>query len=318
MSALGGVFNRDGAPVDPHHLDIILQTQAPLALDRVGTWCNRQVALGQQTSVSLPAPPQEPLPQRDAAAGLTIAADVRLDNRDDLCTALSIPPKQRETLSDRQLLVYTYQKWGTACPAHLLGDFAFVIWDEAEQRLFGARDVAGVRPFYYHLSPKRLYVASDMLALMALPDMPKALDDTYVAEQFFSPLAFLNPPFDATIYAAVRRLPPAHAMVVNADTCRLWQWWAPDQVPDVRRRSVAAYVDELRDMLQQAVICRLRSAVPVGAHLSGGLDASSVAVTAARALRDRGQTLPTFFWAARGDPTQYKLRDERAWIDDIC
>lgn len=117
---------------------------------------------------------------------------------------------------------------GGDCPDHLLGDFAFIIWDAAEQRLFGARDLAGVRPFYYHLSAKRLYVASDMLALMALPDMPKTLDDTYVAERYFTPLIYPEPPIEATIYAAVRCLPPAHAMVVNADTCRLWQWWSPD------------------------------------------------------------------------------------------
>lgn len=318
MSAMGCVFHRGDNPLNPHDLDVILQTQTPLSIDRVGAWCGDRIALGQQTGVSMPASSQEPLPWRDDAAGLTIAADVRLDNRDDLCATLAVPPDQRQTLSDRQLLLCAYQKWGMDCPDHLIGDFAFVIWDAAEQRVFGARDVAGVRPFYYHLSPQRLVVASDMLALMALPNMPQELDDIYVGEQNLTILFYSNPPIEATIYAAVRRLPPAHAMVVSADKCRIWQWWSPDQAPDVRGRSVVAYAEELRALLHQAVTCRLRSAVPVGAHLSGGLDSSSVAVTAARALQDCGQTLPVFFWAPRGDSNPYQFDDERAWVDDIC
>lgn len=317
MSFIGGIFHRDDVPVDSHHLERILQTQAFPGVDRVGTWCDNRVALGQQTHVSLPAPPREPLPWRDTEAGLTISADVRLDNRDDLGSALSIPPGQYETSSDRQLLLWAYQKWGVDCPTHLLGDFAFAIWDAAKQCLFAARDVAGVRPLYYHLSDKRFYIASDFLALATLPGMPKTLDDTYMAEKFFSPLIFPDPPIEATIYAAVRRLPPAHAMIVSPDTCRIWQWWTPDQLPDVRRRSVAAYAEELRHLLHQAVTCRLRSAVPVGAQLRGGLDSSSVVVTAAQTLLDRGQMLPVFCWVPQVEPAQYQRNDERVWIDDI-
>lgn len=106
-------------------------------------------------------------------------------------------------------------------------------------------------------------------------------------------------------------------MVVSPDSCRIWQWWVPDQLPDVRRRSVAAYAEELRHLLHQAVTCRLRSAVPVGAHLKGELDSSSVVVTAAQTLLNRGQALPVFCWVPQGHPAQYERGDERVWIDDI-
>lgn len=119
--------------------------------------------------------------------GLTIAADVRLDNRAELLTALGMHPAQGATLSDPELLLHAYRRWGIECPQHLLGDFAFALWDESQQRLLCARDFVGTRPFYYQQRPGQGFVcASDLRALLAHPDVPQRLNLAYVKAELLT------------------------------------------------------------------------------------------------------------------------------------
>ena len=107
---------------------------------------------------------------------LTIAADIRIDNRKSLLSSFALSTGFSEPLSDCQLILMAYKKWGIDCAGKLLGDFAFSIWDTSNKRLFSVRDHAGVRPFYYFHQPGRQTVfASDLLALLAHPNVPQKL-----------------------------------------------------------------------------------------------------------------------------------------------
>ena len=79
-------------------------------------------------------------------------------------------------MADAELVLRSYQKWNTACPHHLLGDFAFAIWDSRARQLFAARDALGVRPFYYHASSERFVFASDLLAILKANGVPRDID----------------------------------------------------------------------------------------------------------------------------------------------
>ena len=258
-------------------------------------------------------------------AGLTIAADVRLDNRGELCDALGINAAERPTLGDADLILRAYRRWGTDCAAHLLGDFAFAVWDQINERLFCARDVVGARPFYYHYAKdrserrlSRFVFAGDLRAIVAHPLVPTELNLAYLVAAVQTTTGQFQHP-DHTYYRAIDKLPPAHCLTLDADGVRRWAYWQPDKVRERRYADERDYVEELRELLQAAVACRIEGTHPVGAHISGGLDSSSVAVLAHRMLGDQGRAFTGFSWAPPlpEDPADLVPNDERKLVEAV-
>jgi asparagine synthase (glutamine-hydrolysing) len=159
----------------------------------------------------------------DAATGLAIASDVRLDNRRELIATLVIQPSDAG-LPDGLLLNRAWRKWGEACPRHLVGDYAFVVWDAAERTLFCARDHIGARPFYYCLTPDRFVFASDIAGVLVVPGVPDQLDEDFVIASLADQKFYRS---DRTYLSAVRRLPPAHSLTVTSGRDRLVRYWSP-------------------------------------------------------------------------------------------
>ena len=251
-------------------------------------------------------------------AGLTLAADLRLDNRQQLLTELQITNYQLPSLSDSDLLLLAYQKWGTDCAAHLLGDFAFAIWDEPNQRLFCARDFIGARPFYYHCAAGRFVFASDLLALAAHPDLPMELDLAYL----HAALQTMGGQFTHTahtFYRDVEKLPPGHYLTFSPDGLRLSSYWTAGRGSERRYPNERDYVDELRALLNESVACRVRDPNPIGAHITGGLDSSSVAVLAHRILQKEGREVTGFSWAPSppDNPADMLPNDERKLVEAV-
>ena len=194
--------------------------------------------------------------------------------------------------ADAELLLRAYARWGERAPEHLLGDFAFALWDGRRHTLFCARDHFGVKPFYYHHAPGRLFAfASEIKGLLALAEVPRRLNETRVADY----LVPLLEDKDITFYDGIVRLPPAHRLTVSRDGVRIAPYWALDPEREIRLKSDDEYAEAFREIFTEAVRCRLRSAVPVGALLSGGLDSSSIVCVARRLLAaDGGGRLHTF------------------------
>ena len=233
-------------------------------------------------------------------AGLVLAADARLDDRDTLCNVLGVPHPERVTISDGALILRAYLRWGRACPTHLLGDYAFAVWDARQRMLFCARDHVGVRPFYYALQGGRVVFASAVEAVLAAPGVSDALDEATVATYLTSEVLRTN---TRTFFEAVRKLAPGHTLTVEAEGARKGsaplrtrseRYWHPEQAPLAQPASDDAYAEQFLDLYAQAVGDRLHGG-PVGVHLSGGLDSSSIAVLAARELRRRNRPLPPAF-----------------------
>ncbi len=238
---------------------------------------------------------------------LRLTADARLDNRAELCATLEAPAHT----TDGDLILRAYLRWGETSVEHLLGDFAFVIWDASRQSLFCARDHMGVKPLYYHHRPGRLFAcASEIKALFALGDVPRTLNETRVAD-YLTPV--LEDPA-ITFYDAIVRLPAAHRLVITRDRARLERYWRLDPEREVRPASDAACADEFRAIFTAAVRDRLRSDKPVGTLLSGGLDSSSIACVARDLLVADGRApLQTFSALFPTVPTM----DERAFIETM-
>ena len=231
----------------------------------------------------------------DRGGGFAVAADARLDDRGALCDALGVPRAERAGLDDRDLIARAWARWGRDCPGRLLGDYAFAVWDRRARILFCARDHIGARPFYYARTAHGFAFASAVEAVLAAPGVDDRLDEGAVATWLVRRNLLTN---TRTFFEKVRKLPPGHALTVaGAAPPRLHRYWRPERAPRVRRASDDAYAEELLDLYARAVRDRLRGPDPVGAHLSGGLDSSTLVVLAARELRREGRPPPLAYTA---------------------
>ena len=261
--------------------------------DGCGAWSSERVGLGQVSLVTTPEAAIETQPWRHPESGCVIVSDSRLDNRPELLRELGLLHSP-DKLGDCELFHAAYQKWGEDCALHLLGDFAVAIWDPAKQRLFCARDVAGVRPFYYHLGDKIFAFASETGSLLTLENVPATVDEGRIADALVGELEGLDD--TSSFYVAITRLPPAHTLLFENGRARTRRYWHPLQTrPGGLPTSEEEWIEALLAQLTQAVRCRLRGSARVGSMLSGGVDSSSVVAIAASLLRAEAKPiLPVF------------------------
>lgn len=216
---------------------------------------------------------------------LLLTADARLDNRQDLTETLTTKRHGGlEHATDADLILAAYQCWDSDCAAHLIGDFAFAIWDAPKQRLFAARDAMAMRPLYYRVEPRRALFVTEIKQLVALPDVPVRLYEPAVSAH----LAGLFGPLSWTCYAGIIQLEPAHALVIDASGHRTWRYWDIDPDAEIRYPREADYAEHFMELFQESVRCRLRSVKPVGLLLSGGLDSGGIASTVGSLLQHGG------------------------------
>jgi len=209
-----------------------------------------------------------------------IVADARIDDQATLISAL--PPVTAQTpASDAALVLRAFMKWDVACVDHLLGDFAFAIWDARSRRLACACDHLGVRTLFYAQVGPWLVVSNAIECLRQMPDVSDDLDDQAVAD--FLLFGHREDP-SATTFRDIRRLPPAHRLTWSAEHgLEIRRYWAlPIEEPLYCR--AADYADQLQALLNQAVADRVRGE-RVGIFLSGGLDSTAIAAAAIRQNR---------------------------------
>lgn len=311
MSAILGVFNRRGTPIAAPELNAGMDAIA--AYGSVGrVWTSGAVGLGCRLFRLTPVSSAEDLPLTIEA--LTITADARIDNRADLFTALSIPHEERAALPDSALILRAYQKWGEDCPRHLIGDYAFAIWDDNAQALFCARDHIGARPFYYYVSDGCFAFATDLRALLALEAIPAVIDEVEIAHYLLG-YEVANDPLH-TFYKDVYKLTFSHSLTVSSEQFRTARYWFPLDTAPVRLSRFEDYVEQVFELVRQATEDRLHTDLPVGAHFSGGLDSTSIAVIAARILKQQGRTLTTFSWSP--PPGDHPSESEHARIAAVA
>ncbi|GAH07934.1 unnamed protein product, partial [marine sediment metagenome] len=151
----------------------------------------------------------EQLPLVNARGDIVITADARIDNRVELIDILGLGGRYHSQIGDSELILAAYEKWGEECPARLLGDFAFAIWDGRRQILFCARDHFGVKPFcYYHRHGRVFVFASQVKALLTMRQVPHQINEGRIADYLVGDLEGIDK--TSTYYQEVYKHPPAH------------------------------------------------------------------------------------------------------------
>ena len=302
MNGIFGLFNLDGEPVDANQFALMQEALAYWGLDGASQWSVGEIGMGCLHLASTAEAVGEQLPRYDAASGLTLTAGVRLDNRTELINHLNIDAdRPRASVTDSEIILRAYQKWGQDCVHHLDGDWHFAIWDERERSLFLARDHHGNTGLYYYHGPRCFAFASSKKALLTLDVVPKMPDLLRVSQV----LSYWSGDGVRTGYEHILRLPPAHRMLVISGRVHTERYWFPENVSELHLKSDEEYVEAFLEVFTQAVAARLRSQHQVGLTLSAGLDSGSVMAIAAELLRERDQSLPAYTATPLSDTSQY-------------
>ena len=204
------------------------------------------------------------------------------------------------THSDTETIVHLYEDEGPACFEHLNGMFAIAIWDARQRRLVLGRDRLGKKPLVYRHEPGRLVFASELKSLLQIPGLPRDIDATAL-DQY---LTYQYVPHPRTIFRGIAKLPPAHRAVWEGDRLEIRAYWEPELHVECPLTEAEAS-HRLGELLESSVRMRMRSDVPLGAFLSGGVDSSLIA---ALMQRNSAQPIKTFsigFPVAEYDETRY-------------
>jgi asparagine synthase (glutamine-hydrolysing) len=211
---------------------------------------------------------------------LTITADARIDAREELIEELKgkLPPKQLS--NDAQLILHAYEAWGEDCVKHLIGDFAFAIWDSRSRRLFCARDHFGVKPFFYARIGNSFLFSNTLNALRQDGRISNALNEIAIGDYL---LFGVNQDLSTTTFKDIQRLPPSHSLTICKESITIRRYWTPVSSSVARFRDRSSYVERFSELLSRAVEDRLRDN-RVTVSMSGGLDSTSVAAIARERL----------------------------------
>lgn len=294
MCGIAGLLNRE-APADPEQLRAMVQRLAHRGPDGQGVWtgvADSRIGLAHsRLSIIDLAGGHQPMGNEDGA--IQVVFNGEIFNHIELRAELIAQGHTFRTHSDTEVIVHLYEQVGESFVDHLNGQFAIALWDGRQRRLVLARDRTGIRPLFLTWTPQGLAFASEVKALLTLPEVPRALDVGALGETF----TYWAPLPGRTVFQGIDALPPGHLMVVDARasdmrssvrTHRYWDWDFGDGKGDGEghtHRSAADLAEELRALLIDAVRLQLRADVPVGAYLSGGLD-SSIVTTLIRHFTD--------------------------------
>lgn len=269
MSALAGIWQWNGEPIEPADLALLATYSRAAGPDGGGTARPKPAVALQAHILRFDARSAVEHQPYDIGDGSVLTWDGRLDNRDDLVLTLhhTLGPER----SDAALVAAAYARWGLDVMPKLLGDWSLAIWDAQRRAVILACDYMGNRPLYYYATPARLVWATRLEALAACCRLFTEPEEAYIAGVLTGDLM----PAEITPFEKARRLRAGHQFVAtrHGDEPRRYWTFAP---ATVRVPNLAAYADQLRALLTEAVRVRLRAERCVWTHLSGGWDSSSI------------------------------------------
>lgn len=312
MSAIVGLFHRNLQPASSREIEGMCDELAHRGPDGRQTWQDGSVAMGHQMQWITPESLHEKLPLFDNLRQLAITADARIDNREELIEKIGISVRVDEIITDSELILLAYDKWRDNCVDHLIGDYVFAIWDKKERRVFCATDPMGMRPIYYYLDDKLFAFASEIKALLTLPQIPRGLNEEGFAKYVVVELNVFER--KDTCFKEIFSLTSGNSLSVGLKASTFRSHGAPDFNKRLKLKSESEYLEAFREVFSESVRCRTRSAFPVACLLSGGLDSSSIAGIAAKQL---AQSNTQLIGLSSVLPEKYHgpEKDERYYID---
>jgi len=313
MCGIAGFYGTPDAAL-PHHalLERMIGAVAHRGPDAQGIFAAKGIGLAHaRLSIIDLSSGQQPMANADGTVCVTFNGEIF--NYVELRQELIARGHRFRTDSDTEVILHAYEAMGADCVEAFNGDFAFAIWDSRKNRIMLARDRMGVRPLFYSAHNNVLYFASEVKALLEVPGISAELDP-FALDQIFT---FWFPLTPRTPFKNISELPPAHVLISEGGHITSRPYWrlAYPDAGDMRawdNRKEDDVAQELRTLLLDATAIRLRSDVPVGAYLSGGLDSSIVTAAVKKIRPDRLRTFSVTFESEEFDESSFQQDVVRA------
>ncbi|OPX58247.1 MAG: asparagine synthetase B [Methanobacterium sp. PtaB.Bin024] len=275
MSGICGIVDFDNRSVHYETLEKMVGLISYRGPDGINYWVEGNVGLVNLAFNTTPESLWENQPHLNKDENLVLTADARVDNRNELIPFLKDNGYIKgEKHTDADLIMAAYECWEEDCPKHIIGDFAFALWDKSKEKLFMARDSFGSRPFYYSIQDNTIYFASAIQPIVhvlpSLLSLNRQLMDDFLHRSF-------NLWTCQTIYNNIFRLPPSHFITVEDGRRKRKLYYVFGQQPQPRFSSDEEWMDAFGELLEEILFNQLRSNTPVGIWVSGGLDSSALA-----------------------------------------
>ncbi len=313
MSAIFGLVRFDGKPVASGEIERMGAMLAHRGPDRRRVAVAGDVGLGHCLLRVNREDLMESQPIDDRAAALLLTADLRLDNRETLADQLGIAAAERDDMPDSALLLRACRHWGADVVEHLLGDYAFALWDGTTRSLLLIRDPMGQRGLFYHLGAGFIAFASEAKALWAIEGVPRRLSETAIGRRLLFPI---DPAPGESLYEGIAVLPGGTMLRIDdGGAPMLHRYWRPHAAAEHLGRDEAYYRDAYRSVLEEAVACRVRRLTKAPALLfSGGFDSGGIAAIAGPIAAARGRKIVAVASALAEGETR-AVRDARVAVE---
>jgi len=289
MCGIVGLVRNDGKPIDEGLLARMNEAIRHRGPDEDGFYVNGSVGLAMRRLAIIDLKSgQQPIHNRDRTAWIVFNGEIY--NYLELREKLEKLGHTFYTNSDTEAIVHAYDQYGSDCPKHLRGMFAFAIWDERTQELFLARDRVGKKPLLYAEVNGQLVFGSEFSAILLHPDVSKEIRP----EAIDCYLSFMCVPAPLTAYRAIKKLEPGHSLRWRKGEVKTERYWQPDfsKKLDISEEEAGERAIEI---LRDAVKVRLMSEVPLGAFLSGGIDSSAVVALMSQESSEKVKTFSIGF-----------------------
>lgn len=314
MCGIFGMVSRQ-VPVSTDALQAAVQALRHRGPDAQTHWVNpsRTAGLGHtRLSIIDLATGDQPIVNEDASCRIVVNGEFYEFER--IRAELEARGHRFRTRSDSEIALHLYEDHGEHCLSQLRGEFAFIIWDEARDRLFAARDRFGIKPLFYAIQAGTLFLGSEAKALGAA-GYALRWDHEAMAQTLFAGVAP-----DRCLFEGVRQVPPGHCLIATRDELRVEPYWKldyPRAADPVPARSEAEWIEQLRIHADEAVRIRLRADVPIGCLLSGGLDSSAALGLARQHVRSPIKTFTIAFDHVAFDESAVAGRTSAAYGADF-
>lgn len=274
MCGITGIWQLDGAPVNSSVLQAMTDAIAHRGPDGEGLKIAGALGLGHRrlAILDLSSTGHQPMSYGNGRYWITYNGEIY--NFLELQHELEQLGHRFSSCSDTEVILAAYAQWGRDCLLRFNGMWAFAIWDAQEHTLFLARDRFGVKPLFYLLERNRLAFASEWKALLTLPDFVQRVDWNTFVTALLDP--YVQEGIDACLLLGIRRLLPGHCMTVTPDEVKIFRWWNTLDHLVVPPPTLAGQAERFRELFADACRLRMRSDVPIGTCLSGGLDSSAI------------------------------------------
>ncbi len=269
MCGIAGTIRLDGEKADRGLLERMIDRIRYRGPDETGFFIDENAGMAHaRLSIIDLSTGSQPIHNEDKT--LWIVFNGEIYNYVELRKSLVERGHRFTTKSDTEVIVHLYEEKGEDCVNDFNGQWAFAIWDTRKRKIFLSRDRLGIRPLFYTVSDKAFLFSSEIKSLFAAPEVRRELDPRAL-DQIFTFWVTIPP---KTAFKGIRELPPGHSMTMKDGDVKVRPYWKPDFSHIPRKVDDNECVDRLRSLLIDSTRLRLRSDVPVGAYLSGGLDSS--------------------------------------------